>query len=171
LFPLQDVLDGRDARDRILREDAEPQRKGPGKFSFEIDGAAAHARDDAGALDLWSQKLNQNDGLFRAEEIRHDADNFEVEFLNLVTGKDGVRVAPHPGPNFTQRKNFRSLGGRGRAGRGAEHQGNGGDRLEKYPGKAGRALVRLSQKHERKMIPGGVPGINSTTGSNESVSE
>src|SRR5436309_245459 len=157
-------LDGRDDRDRSLREDAEPQRKGASKFSFEIDGAAAHARDDAGTLDLWSEKLNQDDGLFRAEEIRHDADNFEVEFLSLVAGKDGVRIAFHPGPDFTQRKNFRGLGGRGRAARGAENQGNGGDRLEKNPRKAGRALVRLSQKHEPKMILGGVPRINSTAG-------
>ena len=49
---MQDVFDGRDAGDGFLGEDAELQGKRAGQLAVEIDGAAAHARHDAGVLDF-----------------------------------------------------------------------------------------------------------------------
>jgi len=51
--------------------------------------------------------LHEDDGLLRAQEIGHDAQDFEVEFFNLVTGKNGVSIALHARMNFRERQNLR----------------------------------------------------------------
>ena len=56
----------------------------------------------------------------RSEEIGHDADDFEVEFFDLVAGEDGVGVAVHARPNLAKRKDFG--GGRGLGSRGEERR-------------------------------------------------
>jgi hypothetical protein len=50
--------------------------------------------------------LHKNDGLLRPEEIRHNADHFEIEFLYLVAGEDRVGVALHPRPDLVERKDL-----------------------------------------------------------------
>jgi len=110
---MKDVFDGSDAADGFFGEDAELEGESAGKFAFEVDGAAAHARDDAGVFDLRPFKLDENDGLLGAEEIGHNADDFEVKLFDLVAGEDGVGIALHAGANFAERKDFgggRSLG-------------------------------------------------------------
>ena len=62
-------------------------------------------------LDFWPLELDKNDGLARSEKIGHDADNFEVEFFDLVAGEDRVGVALHAWPNLAKRNDF--SGGRG----------------------------------------------------------
>ena len=106
---MQDILNGRDAGDRLLGEDAELQGERPRELALEINGAAAHAGNDAGVLDFWPLKLNEDDGLLWAEEILKHTQDFEVELLDLVAGKDGVGVTLHAGLNLANRKDFRLL--------------------------------------------------------------
>src|SRR5256885_16249123 len=93
-----------------------------GQFAFEIDGAAAHSRDYAGALDLGSLELNENNGLARAESVGQNADDFEIEFFDLVAGEDSVGVALHAGAHLLEGQNF--VGLRARAWRGCENAGD-----------------------------------------------
>ena len=113
---IQNVLDWSHARNRFLCEDAQGQGKRPGKLAVEINWAAAHASDDAGMFDFGAFQLNEDDGLFGAHEIVQHAEDFQVEFLNLVPGKDGIGVALHAGPDLAKRKNLRRLLGFQRAG-------------------------------------------------------
>ena len=108
---MNDVLDGSYAADGFLGEDAKFEREGAGEFAFEIDGAAAHPCDDAGVLYFWPFELDEDDGLPRAKEIGHDADDFEVEFFDLVSSEDSVGVPLHAGANLAEGKDF---GGGGR---------------------------------------------------------
>jgi len=62
-------------------------------------------------LDFGAFELDKDDGLARAEEIRHDANDFEVELFDLVAGEDGVGVALHAITDFTDRHDFAGLGG------------------------------------------------------------
>ena len=101
-----DVSDGCYAGDGVFRENAELQRKCASKLAVEIDRAATHSRDHAGALDFGPFELNKNYGLLRAEEIGHYPDDFEIELFDLVAGENCVRVALHAGSNLIQWKNF-----------------------------------------------------------------
>src|SRR5713101_4484104 len=99
---MDDVFDGRDAGDGIFGEDAKLQGKSTGEFAVEIDRAAAHTGDHPGALDLGALELNEDDGLARAEEIGHDADDFKVKFFDLVARENCVGVALHPGTDLIE---------------------------------------------------------------------
>jgi hypothetical protein len=44
--------------------------------------------------------------LLRPEEIRHNADHFEIEFLYLVAGEDRVSVTLHPRPHLIEWKDL-----------------------------------------------------------------
>ena len=101
---IQNIGDRCNARDGFLGEYAELKRKGACKFAVQINGTAAHAGYDTSVLDLGAFQLNEDDGLFGAQEIGHDTEDFEVEFFNLVTGKNGVRVALHAGMNLREGK-------------------------------------------------------------------
>ena len=103
---MQNIFDRRYAGKRLFGEDAELKRECASELSFEVHGTAAHARDNPGVLDLGAFELDENDGLPRAEKIGHDPDNFEVEFLDLIAGKDGVGVTLHPRANLAERENF-----------------------------------------------------------------
>ncbi len=103
---VQDVLNGRDPGDGFFGEDAQLQRKGPGKFAVEIDGAAAHSGDHACVLNLGPFQLNQNDGLLRAQEIVQNSDDFQVELFYLIPGKDRVGVTLHSGAHLAERENL-----------------------------------------------------------------
>ncbi len=110
-----DVFDRSYTRDGIFCENAELERKGAREFAVKIDGAAAHAGDDACSLDLGAFELDKDDGLARPKKIGHDPDYFEVELFNLVAGEDGVRVALHASPNLVEPKYLTRLcGGGGR---------------------------------------------------------
>jgi hypothetical protein len=101
-----DICDGRYAGDGILRENAQLERKRASKLAVEINRAAAHSRDHAGALDFGPLELNQDYRLLRAEEIGHHADNFEIKLFDLVAGEDRVCIALHSGPNLIEWKNL-----------------------------------------------------------------
>src|SRR6202790_3512309 len=105
----ENVLDGRDPCDGFLGEYAEFEGERAGKFAFDIDGAAAHAGDDAGVLDFGAFELDEDDGLARAEEIGHYADDFEVELFDLIAGEDGVGVTLHARLDLADRDDFGEL--------------------------------------------------------------
>jgi hypothetical protein len=110
---MNDVLDRSYAPDRFFRENAELEGESAGELAFKIDWATAHAGDYAGVLNFGTFELDENNGLLGAEEIGHDADDFEVELFDLVAGENGVGIALHAGANFIERKDFgggRSLG-------------------------------------------------------------
>ncbi len=92
---MQDVFNRRDACDGFLGEYAKFQREGARELAFEIDGAAAHARDYSGVLDFRAFEFDQDDGLARTEEVGHYPDDFEIELFDLVAGEDRVGVAMH----------------------------------------------------------------------------
>ena len=58
-------------------------------------------------LHLWAEKLNQDDGLFGAEEIGHHADYDQIELLNLVPRKYRQGFALHSGFDLGERENLR----------------------------------------------------------------
>ena len=107
---MDDVFDGRDAGDGIFGEDAKLQGKSTGEFAVEIDRAAAHTGDHAGALDLGALELDEDDGLARAEEIRHYADDFKVKFFDLVACENRIGVALHAGTDLIEGKDLIRLG-------------------------------------------------------------
>jgi hypothetical protein len=107
----EDVFDWGYAGDGLFGENAELQGESAREFSFEVDGAAAHAGDDAGVLHLRAFELDKDDGLLRPKEIGHDADDFEVELFNLVASKNGAGVALHAGADLVKREDFAGIGG------------------------------------------------------------
>jgi len=155
-----DVFDGRYARDGIFGEDAEFEGERAREFAIQIDGAAAHARDDASALDLGAFELNEDDRLARPKEIGHHPDDFEIELFNLVAGEDRVRVALHPGSNLVERKNLIRLR-------------EGGDRKdcdgqgETEGPEDSCAQMERGWRHELLMILGAGTGGNWTHGGKE----
>src|SRR5216683_3183705 len=94
----------------VFGEDAKLQGKSTGEFTVEIDGAAAHAGDHPGALDLGALELNEDDGLARAEEIGHYADNFEIEPFDLIARENCVGVTLHAGTDLIEGKDLIRLG-------------------------------------------------------------
>src|SRR6267378_4214598 len=88
-----DICDGSYARNGILRENTELQRKGARKLAVEINRAAAHSCDHAGALDFGPFELNEDYRLLRAEEIGHYSDDFEIKPFHLVASENRIRVA------------------------------------------------------------------------------
>lgn len=107
---MDDVFDWRYTGDGIFGENGgELEGKSAGEFAVEIDGAAAHSGNDAGAFDLGTFQLDKNDGLPRSKEIGHHADDFQIEFLYLVTGEYGERISLHAGSNLVEGENFIGL--------------------------------------------------------------
>ena len=162
---MNNVFNGSDAADRFFREDAEFERERAGKFAFEVDGAAAHACDHARVLYFWPFELDENDGLLRAEEIGHDANNFEVELFDLVAGEDGVGIALHAGANFAEGQDFG--GGRGLSvcvEKGRSNSREHGRQKEEAREEARHGQMRPSREHESLIIRGEVRGSNQTGG-------
>ena len=130
---MDNVLNRSHARNGIFREDTELQRKGAGEFAIEVDGAATHSGDDAGAFDLGAFELDEDDGLPRSKEIGHHTDDFEVELFHLVASEYGVGIALHAGANLVERKNlirlrvrnYRKLGSDQRQAKGSKEDSYG----------------------------------------------
>ncbi len=99
-------MNGRDAGDGFFGEDAEFQRQSAREFTVQIDGAAAHSGDHSGVFDLWPLQLHENDGLFGAEKIVQNADDFQIELLDLIARKNRVGVPLHARANLAERKEF-----------------------------------------------------------------
>jgi len=159
------ILDGSDAADGFFRENAELEGKSASEFAFEIDGAAAHACDDAGVLGFWPLKLDENDGLLGAEEIGHNADDFEVELFDLVASKNGVGVALHSGTNFAEGQDFGGCGSLSVSTEIGRSQGRDQCPQKKKAGaEAGYGQMRPSREHESLIIRGEVRGSNQTGG-------
>ena len=81
---MKDIFNWRHPADSFLGENAKLQRKRTSEFAVEIDRTSAHAGDHASVLNLLAFELNQNDRLLGPEKIRHHADDFEIEFLDLI---------------------------------------------------------------------------------------
>ncbi len=62
-------------------------------------------------LDFVAVQLDQDDRLPGAQEIRKDADNFQVKFFDLVAGKNRVGFPLHTRLDLIERKDFRLAGG------------------------------------------------------------
>src|SRR5690242_6491843 len=161
----KDVFDRRDTADGFLGEDPELKGKGASEFAFEIDGAAAHAGYDAGVLDFGAFQLDEDDGLLGAEKVGHDADHFEIEFFDLVTGEDGVGVALHARADLAEGQDFRG-GWSLRVGRDECRRGDKKhDRKNEEAGEsASHGQIRPSRTHEPTIIRGEVRGSNWTGG-------
>src|ERR1700733_8001905 len=106
---MEDVFDRRAACNRFLGEYAKFQRKGARELALEIDRAATHARDYSGVFDFRAFEFDQDDGLARTEEVRHYADDFEVELLDLVAGEDRVGIAMHSRLDLAEGQDFVGL--------------------------------------------------------------
>src|ERR1700694_436735 len=83
---IQNISDRCNARDGFLGEYAELKGKGAREFAVQINWTAAHAGYDTSVRDLGAFQLNEDDGLIGAQEIGHDAEDFELESFNLVPG-------------------------------------------------------------------------------------
>ena len=91
-------LDRRDAGDRILGEvPAVGERAG--EASFDVDGRARHAGDDAGVDEARVVGLHEDDVLLGQEVVQH-ADDADVEALGLEALEDGEAVALHAGADL-----------------------------------------------------------------------
>src|SRR5271166_4744229 len=108
---MNNVLDGRDAANRLFGEDPKLEGQSSCELSFEIDWAAAHTSDDASVLDFWPLELHKNDGLSRAQEIGHDANHFQFKLFDLLPGENGIGVAQHPRPNLAEGDDLSRRGG------------------------------------------------------------
>ena len=149
---IQNVLNRSHSGDRLFGEDAQLQREGSCELAVKVHRAPAHAGDDPRVLHLRPFQLNQNDGLLGAEEIVQHADDFQVELLNLVPGKDRVSISLHSGPNLGQGKGFRRLLGFKKAGNQAQC---GEERKESEEKSSGTIRqMRPGRKHERSIIRG-----------------
>jgi hypothetical protein len=109
---IQDCFDGGDASNGFLGEDAQFQRESACKFAIEVDGAAAHAGDDTSVLDFGAFELDEDDGLLRTEKVVQDAEDFEIEFFDLIAREDGVGVTLHARADLAEWEDFAGfLGG------------------------------------------------------------
>ena len=62
-------------------------------------------------LDFVAVQLHQDDRLPRAQEIRKDADDFQVKFFDLVAGKNRIGLPLHSRLDLIERQDFRLAGG------------------------------------------------------------
>ena len=112
-------------------------------------------------------EFDQNDGLPRPQEIGHHADDFQVEFLDLVTGENGVRIALHSRSHLAKRQDLVRLGGNSEGYAEAKPQGQSknSQRLDNSHGKiAGWAALR--DKGRRSRVHGGFMILGEVRGSN-----
>ena len=97
------------------------KRERAGQLAVDVDGTAAHARNDAGVLHLGPVQLDQDDRLLRPHQIGQDANHGQIEFFDLVARKDGVGHAGHAGFHLVERKYGRAVVRK----RGARNDGKG----------------------------------------------
>ena len=155
---IEDGFDGGDAGNGLFGEDTQLERKCARELTIEIHGAAAHARDDAGVLGLRAFELDEDDRLLRAEKIIEDAEDFKIEFFDLVPREDGVGVALHAGADLAEGQDFARFLCTGHAEAWPEKSGECAE-SEREENATGERM-EPGREHERVIIRGGVPGGN-----------
>ena len=126
IFNLEHVVDGSDAADGFLSEGAQLEGQRAGELAVEVDGAAAHACDDAGFLGLLAQQANENYVFLGPDGIVENADDFQVHGLDLIALEDGVGHAVHSRLDVAQEERSWHRRGRGQAtgqGKARRHEG------------------------------------------------
>ena len=86
--------------------------------------------------------------MFGAQEIGHDAENFEIEFFNLVAGKNGVGVTLHAGMNFRKREHLGGLLSASRSDCAKQESEREDYQTEGCEKRAGNGLVPTRREHE-----------------------
>src|SRR5712671_1524159 len=117
-------------------------------------------------FNLRSQKLNQNDRFFGPKEIRHHADNHQIEFLDLVASEYRQCFAFHSRLDLRKRKYLRisrKKGGRKKTG-GNQRKKNGEKQSADKSDRHQRPALHIIHKHLPTMIRGPLAGINSVCG-------
>ncbi len=75
------LLDGRDAGDGFLGELADAVGERANQLAVDVDGAAAHAIDDAGVFGLGAVELGENEVLAGAARAAQDAEDLDLHGL------------------------------------------------------------------------------------------
>ncbi len=92
---LEHVLDGGDAGDRFLGENP-AESDGADEAAADIDGAAAHALQDAGlALDQHAVHDAGEDDVAADASLGDDAQDFEMKLLDVGAVEDGLADGGH----------------------------------------------------------------------------
>ena len=94
-FHFEHELDGRDANQRLVLGPEKSVGVGADEFAVNEDGAAAHARHGAGELVRGIQRLADDDGSLRADEIFRNAHHLHRETVHPAAGNRRVPLAQH----------------------------------------------------------------------------
>jgi len=92
------VLDWTNGGDRVFGE-WECHGDGADEFAVDVDGAAAHSFHDAGVFEGPAGEAREDEGFLGAEVVE-DAENFDLELVDAVTGEDGAAGASHAGSDI-----------------------------------------------------------------------
>ena len=101
---LEHLLDGSDAGDRILGELADAVAESADQLAVDVDGAAAHAGDDASVLRLFAVQASEDHVLAGADGILQHAKDFDVHGFGRYALEDGVSDAAESAVNFSKRE-------------------------------------------------------------------
>ena len=138
------LLYRRDAGDGLPREGPQRVRDGPHEPIVDVDGAAAHAPDDAGPGERAALEPGDDERAPGPEHVGEDAEHVHVEPLARGAVEHGDADAPHPGLDVVDRHPR----GRGRQRRQSE-SGEGDARGERrQPGR------REPHRHGISSVPG-----------------
>ena len=154
----QHRFDWRDAAKRLFRK-APRVGDGADQLAVDVDGAAAHAGDDAAEFDARVLGAYQNDVLLR-QEVAHDGHDADLEGLRLGPLKHRQGLPHHPRADVGQRHDG---GWRSRWNDGMQPHAlsrESGDR-ESEGGKR-REQTQATATHETLRVGGRVPAVNAT---------
>jgi hypothetical protein len=98
---LQNILDGRDARDRLFGKIAQAVGHRADELAVDVDRAAAHAGDDPALVQFRREQLGDDQVLVGSELVK-DAQHLEFEGFDGAALEDGFALAFHPGPDLRQ---------------------------------------------------------------------
>ena len=108
---LKHLLDGRDAGDGLLAELADAVGERAEQLVADVDGAAAHAFDDAGVLGFGAVELGENHVLAGAARAAQNAEDLNLHGFGLGAVKNGPGGAGQAAVNLAEGEE--SAGGRG----------------------------------------------------------
>ena len=100
---LDHLLDRRDAGDRLLRKRPERVRDGAEQTPVDVDGASAHACDDARGRQRAAFEARDDQVATRGGGVAKDAEDADRELLDAVTLEDRAAHADHAGTDLVHR--------------------------------------------------------------------
>ena len=112
---VEHLLDGGDAGDRLFAELANAVAERTEEAAIDVDGAAAHAGDDAGVLGLGAVEAGEDHVLAGASAPVEEAEDFDIHGLGLGAFKDGPGGAVEAAVDFREGEDS-GAGGRGASG-------------------------------------------------------